>query len=118
MNKTLIPALAVLALAATACSGGAAEPAAEAAQAAAASQTVSMADLAYSPAQLEVPAGTTVTWTNDDEAPHTVTFDGDAIADSDQLEPGADFSATFDKAGTYTYICAIHPDMKGTVTVA
>ena len=117
MNKTLLSALALLVLAATACSGGA-EPTADAAQPAASAQTVTMADLAYSPAQLEVPAGTTVTWINEDEAPHTVTFDGDAVADSDKMETGDEFAATFDQAGTYSYICAIHPEMKATVTVA
>ena len=116
MTNILLAALAVLALAATACSPGTAPPAADAAQPAA--ETVTMADLAYSPAQLEVPAGATVTWVNEDQAPHTVTFDGDAVAGSDTLETGDEFSATFDEAGTYAYVCAIHPEMKATVTVA
>ena len=79
---------------------------------------VTMADLAYTPADAEVGAGGTVTWTNKDDAPHTVTFDDDAVADSEELNKGDEFSATFDTAGSYSYICAIHPDMKGAVTVS
>ena len=79
--------------------------------------SVTIADLKYSPADLEVSAGSTVTWTNDDDAPHTVTFDDDAVSDSEELAKGDEFSATFDEAGEFSYVCAIHPDMKATVTV-
>ena len=78
---------------------------------------VTIADLKFSPADIEVAAGGSVSWTNEDDAPHTVTFDDDAVADSEELNKGDEFSATFDSAGSYSYVCAIHPDMKGTVTV-
>lgn len=86
-------------------------------EASASSGAVTIADLTYSPADVQVAAGGTVTWTNDDDAPHTVSFDDDAVADSEELAKGDEFSATFDQAGEYSYMCAIHPDMKATVTV-
>ena len=82
------------------------------------SATVTIADLAYAPADVEVAAGGSVTWTNDEDVPHTVTFDDDAVAGSEELNQGDEFSATFETAGSYSYVCAIHPDMKGTVTVS
>lgn len=82
------------------------------------SAAVTIVDLAYEPAEIEVGPGGSVTWTNEDDAPHTVTFDDDALTDSEELNKGDEFSATFDAAGSYSYICAIHPDMKATVTVS
>ena len=63
-----------------------------------------------------VPAGTTVTWQNDDSAPHTATA-SDGSFDSGSLDQGQTFSHTFEAAGTFEYACAIHPTMTGTVTV-
>jgi plastocyanin len=77
---------------------------------------VSIVDFAFQPASIEVPAGSTVTWTNSGAAAHTVTADNGAF-DSGQLEPGASFSQTFTTPGTYTYHCEIHPRMTGTVVV-
>jgi plastocyanin len=77
---------------------------------------VSIVDFAFQPASVEVAAGSTVTWTNTGQAPHTVTAD-DGAFDSGQLAPGASFSQTFDTAGTFTYHCNIHPQMTGTIIV-
>ena len=82
--------------------------------------TVSIKDFAFSPAKIEIKAGTTVTWTNEDSAPHTVTAtksdDLDAalsgLFDSGDLQQGDTFSYTFDKAGDYYYECTIHASMK------
>ncbi|HEV2107824.1 MAG TPA: cupredoxin family copper-binding protein [Thermomicrobiales bacterium] len=70
------------------------------------------------PEQLEVAAGTTVTWTNMDSVPHTVTSNpnGDAFQ-SGALREGETFTFTFTEAGTYEYFCEFHPGMKGTVVV-
>ncbi len=65
---------------------------------------------------LTVPVGTTVTWKNEDSMTHTVTATDNSF-DSGDLEQGATFSFTFTKAGTYSYVCQLHPNMKGTVTV-
>ena len=77
---------------------------------------VAISGFAFEPDTIEVAPGTEVTWSNDDPAPHTVTAE-DGDFDSDILDAGKSFSFTFDKAGTYTYRCNVHPDMKGTVEV-
>ena len=79
--------------------------------------TVSIKNFAFNPPNATVAAGTTVTWVNNDQAPHTATAD-DGTFDSGTLQPGQSFSFTFDKAGTYAYHCNIHPDMTATVTVS
>jgi len=77
---------------------------------------VSIANFAFDPAELEVSAGTEVTWTNDDRAPHTVTADGGEF-DSGTLEPGDTFSVAVEGNGPVTYACMIHPEMTGTIVV-
>jgi plastocyanin len=84
--------------------------------AAVSSTAVTIANFAFGPASISVPVGSTVTWTNQDSTNHTVTAD-DGSFDSGPLAPGATFSQTFDTAGTFTYHCAIHSSMKGTITV-
>jgi plastocyanin len=79
--------------------------------------TVSIQDFSFDPAQISVAPGTKVTWVNEGQAPHTSTAD-DGSWDSGTLQPGDDFSFTFDKPGTYTYHCSIHPQMTATVTVS
>ena len=65
---------------------------------------------------ITVPVGTTVVWTNDDTTAHTVTA-ADKSFDSGNMDQGASFSFTFTKAGTFSYVCTYHANMKGTVTV-
>jgi plastocyanin len=79
-------------------------------------QAVAIRDFAFSPASLTVAVGTTVTWTDDDTATHTVTAD-DGSFDSRNLSSGGTFSRTFTASGTYAYHCAIHSSMKGTIVV-
>lgn len=76
--------------------------------------SVSIKGFAFEPASLKVARGSTVIWTNRDSVDHTITGPG---FDSGQVVPGATFSYTFDKAGTYDYSCGIHPSMKGQVVV-
>lgn len=71
---------------------------------------------AFAPATLTVPPGTTVTWTNRDEEPHTVAA-GDGSFHSPGMGTGAIFTHTFSTAGTFDYVCSIHPMMRGTVVV-
>lgn len=82
----------------------------------AASHSVSINDGFFSPANLTITVGDTVSWTNVDDSPHTVTADGGAFA-SGNLDGGATFSWTFISAGTFTYVCSYHDDMVGTITV-
>jgi LPXTG-motif cell wall-anchored protein len=79
--------------------------------------TVSIQDFFFDSGQLTVAPGTTVTWVNEGQAPHTTTAD-DGTWDSGTLQPGEDFSFTFDQPGTYTYHCSIHPDMTASVKVS
>jgi len=78
---------------------------------------VSIANFAFSPDPLEVPAGTAVTWTNNDDIDHSVVADDDAFR-SDPLGNGSSYEFTFDEAGQYSYVCGIHPEMSGTVIVS
>ena len=83
--------------------------------------TVSIQDFSFSPAQITVAPGTTVTWVNEGEAPHTVTSTDGKELDSATLQPGDTYSFTFkeDDAGeTYAYQCTIHPEMTASVTVS
>jgi len=84
----------------------------------AATKSVMIMNYAFSPAALTVKVGDTVTWTNMDEAPHTVTVSSGPVKfASPTLQKGETFTYTFTKAGAYSYYCAVHPDMKATVTV-
>ena len=72
------------------------------------------------PAQTSVKVGDKVTWTNQEAIPHTVKWsDGspEAAPESEQLAQGDTYERTFTVAGTYAYICGLHPQMTGTVTV-
>lgn len=79
--------------------------------------TVIIQNFAFSPNNLTVKTGTTVTWTNNDSTTHTITSDNGAFQSSGNLNQGAKYTFTFTKAGTYPYHCSIHPNMKGTVVV-
>src|SRR5215212_5007854 len=79
--------------------------------------TVSIKNFAFDPANATVAPGTTVTWVNNDQVPHTATAN-DGAFDSGTLQPGQSYSFAFDKPGTYAYHCNIHPYMTGTVTVS
>lgn len=78
------------------------------------SLSVDIRDFAYNPASLTVAAGSTVTWTNSDSAPHTAT--GVAF-DTGTLSRGQTGSATFADAGEFAYSCTIHPSIQGVITV-
>ena len=77
---------------------------------------VNITNFAFAPAALTVPVGTTVTWTNHDEEPHTVVANDNSFH-SPGLGSNATYSYTFTKAGSFGYICSIHPFMHGTVVV-
>ena len=82
----------------------------------AAGTRVSIANFAFSPAQLVVAAKTLVTWSNDDGAPHGLAF-ADGKASNSLLLPGATHARSFDTPGTYDYVCSVHPYMTGRVVV-
>jgi plastocyanin len=81
-----------------------------------ATPTVSIIDRAFQPEAISVSAGDTVAWDNDDSEGHTVTA-VDGAFNSGVMTVGDAFSMTFETAGTFDYLCAIHPEMQGTVSV-
>ena len=84
-----------------------------------ATASVDIPEIAFEPADLTVKSGTTVTWTNSDDIPHTVTKEGGPGGqfDSGDLAPGDTFELTLDVKGTVDYVCTIHPGQAGTITV-
>ena len=73
-------------------------------------------DFMFSPSPLTVKTGSTVTWTNMDDEPHTVVSDS-GVFKSGGMDTNESFSYKFDKPGTYHFTCSIHPRMTGTVVV-
>ena len=81
-----------------------------------ASASVTMGDLFFSPTSVTIAVGDTVTWQNTGQAPHNATAD-DGSFKTPTIENGQSASHTFGQAGTFSYICTIHPNMHGTVRV-
>src|SRR5580704_14219772 len=77
---------------------------------------VKIDNFVFGPQTLTVPVGTTVTWTNSDDIPHT-SVSTEGVFKSKVLDTDEKFSYTFTKAGTYPYYCTIHPKMTGKVVV-
>ncbi len=77
---------------------------------------VTIDNFSFTPATLTVPAGTTVTWVNRDDVPHTVASDNNKFR-SRALDTDEKFSYTLSDPGTYEYYCSIHPKMTGKVVV-
>src|SRR5437016_1763795 len=73
-------------------------------------------NFSFGPGTLAVAVGTTVTWTNRDDIPHTI-VSTEKVFKSKVLDTDEKFSFTFSKAGTYPYFCSIHPKMTGSVVV-
>jgi plastocyanin len=82
----------------------------------AANAAVKIDNFVFGPQTLTVPVGTTVTWTNSDDIPHT-SVSTEGVFKSKVLDTDENFSYTFTKAGTYPYYCTIHPKMTGKVVV-
>jgi plastocyanin len=77
---------------------------------------VSIADFAFAPETITIAPGDSVTWTNDDGAPHGLEY-RDGAPGMNPLLPGASFTRRFDRPGTYEYNCSVHPYMTGRVVV-
>ena len=136
-HRSLVTVASSTVLLLAACSGGGAttapvsEPSAEASVAASApvagaacevssaagEVAVAIADFAFSPADITASAGQTITFTNNDSAPHTATLDDDSCG-TPNIAQGESNGLTFSTAGTYPFHCAVHPNMKGTITVS
>jgi plastocyanin len=126
MNRPLIVLIAVAALLAAGCGSSSKKSSSPGTTTSAPAQTsssasasggtveVKMQNIAFSPKGLTVKAGTTVKWTNDDSVAHNVS--GGPLH-SPTFNPGGSYQFTFKKAGTFNYVCTIHPGMTGTVIV-
>lgn len=79
--------------------------------------SVTIENFAYNPNPIEIAAGTTMTWTNNDTVPHTATATDRTVLQSGTLQPSDSFSQIFTTPGTYDYFCEFHANMKGTIVV-
>ena len=87
-------------------------------QASQASQaSVTIQNFAFSPETTTIKVGGSITWTNKDSAPHTITSDNGTQLNSQRLSQSQSYSHTFNQKGTYNYHCSVHPGMKGTIIV-
>ena len=77
---------------------------------------VKIDNFAFVPGELKIKKGTSVTWTNNDDIPHTVVGIGTSIR-SKTMDTDGTYTFKFDRVGTFNYICALHPHMKGKVVV-
>jgi plastocyanin len=85
-------------------------------QPSAAAAEVKIDNFVFGPQTITVPVGSTVTWTNKDDIPHT-TVSTDGVFKSKVMDTDEQFSFKFTKAGTYAYFCSVHPKMTGKVVV-
>ena len=76
---------------------------------------IKIGNFTFGPQELKVKAGTTVTWTNEDDIPHTVVSPNNFR--SKTLDTDGVYSFTFTTPGTYKYFCSLHPHMTGTIVV-
>jgi amicyanin len=106
----------LLALASNRAVSGEKIPPAQPQPAAAASAEVKIDNFKFGPEAVTIAAGTTVTWTNRDDIPHTVVSTEGAFK-SKVMDTDEKFSFTFSKPGTYEYFCSVHPKMTGKVVV-
>ena len=85
-------------------------------QPSAANVAVKIDNFVFGPQAITVPVGTTVTWTNSEDIPHTA-VSTDGVFKSKVMDTDEKFSYTFTKVGTYSYYCSVHPKMTGQVVV-
>ena len=79
--------------------------------------TVSIAEFLFGPQKVTVRAGQTISWTNVDDSPHQVTVQGESTLRTPVILKGQSTALQFDHVGSYTYICGLHPNMKGQIEV-
>lgn len=79
-------------------------------------ESISISGFSFQPSSLTIQAGTTVVWTNQDSAPHTITADNGSF-DSGTISSNGTYSRTFTQTGSFVYHCDFHPSMQGTIIV-
>ncbi len=80
---------------------------------------ITIKNMMFTPSQISIQKGGTVTWTNNDSTTHTVVDDLSNVGgpSSGDIQPGSTYSFTFNKTGSFQYHCSIHPSMRGTIVV-
>jgi plastocyanin len=117
MTMIVKRALSILGLASMlALAGSGTPPAVAAAQAAPGNSEIKIDNFSFVPQVVKIAVGTTVTWVNRDDIPHTA-VSTEKVFKSKVLDTDDKFSYTFTKAGTYPYFCSLHPKMTGQVVV-
>jgi len=88
-------------------------------QSVASSGAINIKNMMFTPSQISIQKGGTVTWTNNDNIVHTVVDDLSNVGgpSSGDIQPGGTYSFTFNKTGSFQYHCSIHPSMRGTIVV-
>jgi plastocyanin len=117
MTHALVRRAAPLALTTLAAIAIGAAAAAPAPAPAAPGATVKIGNFSFGPTALTVSPGTTVTWVNGDDTPHTVVAADTRTFRSKPLDTDERFSFTFNQPGTYAYFCSLHPHMTGKIIV-
>ena len=119
-SATTAAAGTTAAAATTAAAGTSAAPTSTTTTVAKASGTADIVavDFAFKPQNIEVTAGTKVTWTNNDTTTHQIVSKGDPFPGDGTIDVGATYSVTFDQPGTYDYFCGIHNSMTGSIVVS
>jgi plastocyanin len=109
-----VPMMIVVAL--LSAGSGAVKANAQQQQAPAKNAEIKIDNFSFAPGTFTVAVGTTVTWINHDDIPHTA-VSTDGVFKSKVMDTDEKFSYTFTKAGTYPYFCSVHPKMTGTIVV-
>jgi plastocyanin len=115
--KLMFGSAAILATAFALTAGARPNPALSSGDKPASGATVKIDNFSFGPATISIPAGSTVTWTNNDDVPHVVSSDDNKMFKSKALDTDDRFSFTFTTPGTYNYYCAIHPKMTAKIVV-
>lgn len=118
LHLVLVPFALAAGLALAGCNSKTTEPPAGGGGGGGTTHTVTIQNFAFSPSTLTIPAGDKVNWINMDSSAHTATSDNGNAINTGSLSNGATSTAvTFSGAGTFTYHCAFHPSMTGTIVV-
>jgi plastocyanin len=115
--RLLLAAVALLLVGCGGSGGGTSSSSSATAASSATPKAVTIKDYTFKPARITVPAGTTVDFSNEDSTAHTATSTESGVFESGAIQPGKSGAVTLKKAGTFTYYCAFHPFMKGTIIV-
>ncbi|CZQ80353.1 cupredoxin [Trichococcus palustris] len=114
INRWIAAAIGLFLLSLSGCGGGAQTASSSASSSQVAENTIIIKNFDFSPKEMTIKKGTTLTWINKDGPTHNIV--GDAFKSGD-LKTGDTFEFTFNETGTFAYHCGLHPNMTGTIIV-